>query len=123
LSCEILSIVADLPPDSNFQKQCLLPIALAGAEATSRHYRRIAEEYCERWKERTGMWIFDSVLEFMQGVWTRNDSDVTISEPQDVDDIDEVTNVWAPTNIRTRSMTVPWTEIYPRGVEYGFLFG
>lgn len=132
LSCEILSIVADLPPDSNFQKQCLLPIALAGAEATSRHYRRIAEDYCDRWKERTGMWIFDSVLEFMQGVWTRNDSSdvVKVSESrEDVDDadIDEVSdNVWgAPTNIptKTQSMRVPWTEIYPRGVEYGFLFG
>ncbi|KAI1615667.1 fungal-specific transcription factor domain-containing protein [Exophiala viscosa] len=120
LACEILNIVADLPPDSNFQKQCLLPIALAGAEATNRHYRRIAEEYCDRWKERTGMWIFDSVMAFMTGVWARNDSDITVSELQgDGDDDSSV----SPCDIGTRSITVPWTEIYPRGVEYGFLFG
>ncbi|KIV86299.1 hypothetical protein PV11_01917 [Exophiala sideris] len=121
LACEILNIVADLPPDSNFQKQCLLPIALAGAEATSRRHRRIAEDYCDRWKERTGIWIFDSVMTFMRGVWARNGSGVIVLESQD--HADEDSSVSPCANIRSWSITVPWTEIYPRGVEYGFLFG
>merc|ERR1711939_313818 len=120
LALEILRIVADLPPDSNFQKQCLMPIILASVEVptSNSQYRKIAVDYCERWKDRTGIWIFDSALEFMSGVWSRNDREVTASELRDgtlhESDVE---------GTKATCITVPWTEIYPRGIEYGFLFG
>ncbi|KAJ9497653.1 hypothetical protein H2202_006686 [Exophiala xenobiotica] len=118
LALEILSIVADLPPDSNFQKQCLMPIILASVEvpASNSPYRKIAVDYCTRWKDRTGIWIFDSALEFMSGVWSRNDCEVEViagkSKPRHDGTLSE-----------SDVIAVPWTEIYPRGIEYGFLFG
>jgi hypothetical protein len=118
LALEILSIVADLPPDSNFQKQCLMPIILASVEvpASDSPYRKIAVDYCTRWKDRTGIWIFDSALEFMSGVWSRNDCEVEV-----------IAGKCKPRRDGTLSesdvIAVPWTEIYPRGIEYGFLFG
>lgn len=140
LAIEILGIVAELPPDSNFQKQCLLPIILAAVEVPSCYlpYRKIAIDYCVRWKERTGIWIFDSALEFMSGVWSRNDFDVRMlttskkvrvmdrgGEDDGYDYVDGVNDddVRNTATNMTGVIAVPWTEIYPRGVEYGFLFG
>ncbi|KIX09738.1 uncharacterized protein Z518_00819 [Rhinocladiella mackenziei CBS 650.93] len=112
LSLRILSIVADLPSHSNFQKQCLLPIILAACEmsAAEWEYRKIAVEYSERWKQKTGIWIFDSGLEFMRGVWAKNDA---VGDAQEEGANEEA----------REGITVPWTEIYPSGIEYGFLFG
>lgn len=108
LSFQILSMVADLPPDSNFQKQCLMPTILAACEmsAADWQYRNVAVQYCEHWKEKTGIWIFDTGLEFMRGVWARND--MLVDEEKE----DTKCENW-----------VPWTEIYPPSVGYGFLFG
>ncbi|KAJ9644424.1 hypothetical protein H2204_001776 [Knufia peltigerae] len=133
LALEILGIVADLPPDSNFQKQCLLPIILASVEVPNPYlpYRRVAIDYCVRWKERTGMWIFDSALEFMSGVWSRNDTtkkekmipDGSAAGGDDVDDHDDDDTRNIVMGEHEAVITVPWTDIYPRGLEYGFLFG
>ncbi|OQV00654.1 Fungal specific transcription factor domain-containing protein [Cladophialophora immunda] len=108
VAIQILTMVANIPSHSSFQKQCLMPIVLAGCEMSSAEwaFRKIATEYSERWKQKTGIWIFDSGLEFMRGVWAKNDMAV-LTEAED-----EVDRPW-----------VPWTEIYPPSAEYGFLFG
>ncbi|EXJ76698.1 uncharacterized protein A1O5_01206 [Cladophialophora psammophila CBS 110553] len=108
VAVQILTMVANIPSHSNFQKQCLMPIVLAGCEMSSAEWalRKIAIEYSERWKQKTGIWIFDSGLEFMRGVWARNDMAMLGKAEVEVD------RSW-----------VPWTEIYPPSAEYGFLFG
>ena len=108
LAEQILRIVAEIPSDSNFQKQCLMPIILAGCEITASRqmYRKIALEYSELWKQRTGIWIFDSGLEFMRGVWARN-------ERKSVNElVDRNGKAW-----------VPWTEVYVPSGGHGFMFG
>ena len=108
LALQILDMVANIPSHSNFQKQCLMPIILAGCEMTANDeaYRQIALEYSESWKQRTGIWIFNSGLEFMRGVWARNDA-VIPTQNQDGDS----------------SIRIPWTQIYQPSAGHGFLFG
>ncbi|KIW79804.1 hypothetical protein Z517_06419 [Fonsecaea pedrosoi CBS 271.37] len=108
VAIQILTMVAEIPADSSFQKQCLMPIVLAGCEMSRAEWalRKVAIEYSERWKQKTGIWIFGSGLEFMRSVWAKNDA-VVAGEFDDEDDRE-----W-----------VPWTEIYPSSAEYGFLFG
>lgn len=133
LSLQILRMVTDLPPDSNFQKQCLLPIILAAGEMTTLdwQYRTVAVQYCERWKRKTGIWIFDSGLEFMSAIWALNDSNTDADVDGDggaqdsglegdaMEGVDQADH----DHRGTRGLDVPWTEIFPPGVEHGFLFG
>lgn len=77
------------------------------------------------------MWIFDSALEFMSGVWSRNDTtkkekmmpDGSAGGGDDVDDHDDddIRNIVMGEHEAV--INVPWTDVYPRGLEYGFLFG
>ncbi|ETI24556.1 hypothetical protein G647_03925 [Cladophialophora carrionii CBS 160.54] len=108
LATQILDLVSTIPPDSNFQKQCLMPIILAGCEmsATDSAHRKIAVEYSERWKQKTGIWIFDSGLEFLRTVWARNDVEIASG----VED-------------GCRALQVPWTEVFLPSAGHGFLFG
>ncbi len=105
---EILEMVSHIPPHSNFQKQCLMPIILAATEMTAADetYRKIAMEYGERWKQKTGIWIFDSGLEFMSRVWARND---VVSK---IEDENEEEVEWTP-----------WTKVFVPKPGHGFLFG
>jgi hypothetical protein len=106
LGQQILTITESLPPHSAFQKQCLLPIVLAACEMTDeddQEYRRIAMEYGDRWKRKTGIWIWDSSAVFLNSVWSVNDALL------EVDGLPRV--------------TVPWTQVFSPGVEHGFLFG
>lgn len=124
LALEILEIVAKIPSHSNFQKQCLMPVILAACELTSAdcRHRKFVVDYGELWKQKTGIWIFDSGLEFMRGVWARDDGDKANQQgrcslkPQRDDDPDGV-------EVTGECIAIPWTEIFPHGVEYGFLFG
>ena len=106
LGMKILGIVAEIPDDSNYQKQCLLPIIVAACEisAASLPYRKIALRYAEVWKERSGMWVFKSCLQFMGGVWARNDTHSVGGE------VDDTSQQW-----------VPWTEVYLPSAGHGFL--
>jgi len=117
LATEILTIVSTLPPDSNFQKQCLMPIILASCEMSASpadaRLRNVAMDYGERWRQRTGIWIFDSALEFMRGVWRRNDHLRTWETNEEAEAEAEAEG----------GVAVPWTEIFPPGLEHGFLFG
>ncbi|EXJ60599.1 hypothetical protein A1O7_04752 [Cladophialophora yegresii CBS 114405] len=108
LATQILDLVSTIPADSNFQKQCLMPIILAGCEmsATDTAYRKVAIEFSERWKQKTGIWIFDSGLEFLRTVWTRNDVEFADGAEDGC-----------------RGMQVPWTEVFLPSAGHGFLFG
>jgi hypothetical protein len=108
LAVQILELVSAIPSHSNFQKQCLMPTILAGCEmsATDLAYRKIAVEYSERWKQKTGIWIFDSGLEFMRTVWARNDVEFA-----------------GKTEDECQGVHVPWTEVFLPSAGHGFLFG
>lgn len=129
LALQILDIVDAIPSHSNFQKQCLMPIVLAACEMTSEDlaHRGIALDYSERWKSRTGIWIFDSGLEFMRGVWARNEPGLDHASEREEskerkEESEKSEEVEPAVEDETRPW-VPWTDIYPPGVEYGFLFG
>jgi hypothetical protein len=108
LAVQILELVSAIPSHSNFQKQCLMPTILAGCEmsATDLAHRKIAVEYSERWKQKTGIWIFDSGLEFMRTVWARNDVEFA-----------------GKTEDECQGVHVPWTEVFLPSAGHGFLFG
>ncbi|KAJ9139114.1 hypothetical protein NKR23_g8009 [Pleurostoma richardsiae] len=69
---EILRIVAELPPTSHFQKQCLLPLILAGCEMTAEQegFRAMIAEYCHRWGSFCGLGIYKTAMSVMTTVWT-----------------------------------------------------
>lgn len=112
LGVEILKTVSEIPAHSNFQKQCLMPVVLAGCEmsAADVKWRKVALEYSERWKQKTGIWIFDSGLEFMQLVWAKNDQGLSDRADDGSESGDQA--VWCP-----------WTEIFQPCAGRGFLFG
>ncbi|KAF2102544.1 hypothetical protein NA57DRAFT_52112 [Rhizodiscina lignyota] len=73
LAEEIMWLIHDLPANSATQKQCLLPLFLAGCEMDSFRFRSIAIDFCKRWKDKTGLWLFQSALDLMQLVWASMD--------------------------------------------------
>jgi hypothetical protein len=73
LAEEIMWLVHDISPDSDKQKQALLPLFLAASETESVRFRRIATEFCERWKKRSGLWLNQCALDLLQTVWAAKD--------------------------------------------------
>lgn len=55
------------------QKQTMLPVFLAGAEARDPAQRKFALEFCSRWYTRFGYQMFNTVSEVMEAVWTEQD--------------------------------------------------
>ena len=110
LGREVLEMTSQIPSHSNYQKQCLMPIILAACEMTAADepYRRIVIEYGECWKRKTGIWVFDSGLEFMRRVWARNEVEVV----NKVEGGDEAGRRW-----------IPWTKVFMPKPGHGFLFG
>ncbi|KAJ9602209.1 hypothetical protein H2200_013329 [Cladophialophora chaetospira] len=106
LGLQILEMASQIPSHSNYQKQCLMPIILAGCEmsAADKTHRKIAIDYSERWKQKTGIWIFDSGMEFLRGVWACNDVG------EDAEDVVDVK--WKT-----------WTRVFVPKPGHGFLFG
>ena len=100
LAEEILWLVLSLPPDSMLQKQCLLPVVLAGCEmpAEKFRFRCIATEFCTRWNQATGLWVFSSALHLLERVWGEMDSDSSVGE------------VW-------------WGSVVSPRTSHGYLFG
>ena len=102
----ILTNIAMLPRDSFYQKQCLLPITLAASEMSTTQedlrLRKAAQDYYRWWKDKSGMWIFDSGMDFVTTVWRQNDA---VNE----NSID--------------GLRISWTDIFAPDVESGFLFG
>ncbi|KIV93153.1 hypothetical protein PV10_04391 [Exophiala mesophila] len=102
LAVQIIRYIAKLPPLSSLQKQCVLPAMLAGCEIRSNEpeLRKIIVDYGERWKKKTGIWIWDSSSEFMGAVWAVNDQATG-------DD----------------ACIIPWTEVVLPSSDYGYMFG
>lgn len=73
LAEEIMWLIHELPPYSNKQKQAVVPLFLAGCEIESFRFRRIAIEYCQRWKKRSGLWLCQTVLDLLQTIWAAVD--------------------------------------------------
>lgn len=77
LAEEIFWLVRDLPPTSDIQKQCLIPVTLAACEMDSDPenfpFRIMAEEYCRRWSRQSGLRTFDTALGLVQTVWRMRD--------------------------------------------------
>jgi hypothetical protein len=76
LAEEILWLVHELPPDSHKQKQALLPLFLASCEIESFRFRRIATDFCERWKKNSGLWLNQTAIDLVQIVWAAVDEDL-----------------------------------------------
>ncbi|OAL25909.1 hypothetical protein AYO22_04536 [Fonsecaea multimorphosa] len=74
LAEEILWLVRDIPPESNLQKQCLIPLMFAACELDADPeqlpFRIMAENYCRRWRKLSGLPLFDHALSLMQATWT-----------------------------------------------------
>ncbi|KEF54567.1 uncharacterized protein A1O9_09009 [Exophiala aquamarina CBS 119918] len=102
LAIRILEHVQSLPPHSSLQKQCLMPIMLAGCEIRpdERELRQVVVDYGERWKRKTGFWLWNSGSEFLGSVWAANEQALMTGRP-----------------------SVSWTEVFPPSADYGFLFG
>lgn len=102
LAVRILEHVQSLPPHSSLQKQCLLPIMLAGCEVRpdEPELKQVVVDYGERWKAKTGFWLWNSGSEFLGSVWAVNEQALINGQP-----------------------SVSWTEVFPPSAEYGFLFG
>ncbi|KAL9089635.1 MAG: hypothetical protein Q9165_005667 [Trypethelium subeluteriae] len=97
LAEEIMWLVHELPPYSNKQKQTALPLFLAACEMESFRFRRIAMDFCERWKKVSGLWLSQTMIELVQTVWA------AVDDNPDKD-------VW-------------WGDIVTPSSESGFLFG
>lgn len=102
LAVRILEHVQSLPPHSALQKQCLMPIMLAGCEVRpdEPELRQVVIDYGERWKQKTGFWLWNSGSEFLGSVWAVNEQGFASGRP-----------------------SVSWTEVFPPSADYGFLFG
>ncbi|KAK8196008.1 hypothetical protein M8818_007159 [Zalaria obscura] len=77
LAEEILWLVSELPATSDLQKQCLMPIVLAGCEVDSFRLRRIALDFCTRWGNRSGIWMIRTARAFLEKAWAAMDEDET----------------------------------------------
>jgi hypothetical protein len=69
LAEEIMWLVYEIPGHSHTQKQALLPLFLAACEMESFRFRRIAVDFLERWKKKSGIWLNQTALELLQTVW------------------------------------------------------
>ncbi|CAM1511805.1 Fc.00g093180.m01.CDS01 [Cosmosporella sp. VM-42] len=97
LAEEIIWLVHEIPPDSNKQKQALLPLFLAASEIDTSRFRRIAVDFCERWKKRSGIWLNQTAVELLKTVWA------AVDENPDKD-------IW-------------WGDFVNPPLDSGFLFG
>jgi hypothetical protein len=135
----ILEVGASMPPNSHCQKQCLLPIILAGTEMSqtpdSCNWRLWIIEFLSRyvsylvlrcrsvdvanqtgalprrrWNAFTGIWIFKTAHQFLERVWAVADSSAPAS-----------TGLW---NSELGIMRRPsWTDLVPPRAADGYLFG
>lgn len=79
LSRVILDSARCIPPTETLQKQVLLPVFLASAEAGNEWNRDFAREYCRHWNKTSNFDQFETVgrlLEEIWGSWTEDTRDV-----------------------------------------------
>lgn len=105
LSRDIFILISEMPMESNWQKQCLLPVVIAGfelrldgsptnlsrvdnsvyskekepgasADAETLSWREWVKDYCIRWKTWTGLWVFKTASELLTRVWQTMDAEL-----------------------------------------------
>ncbi|KAL6879365.1 fungal-specific transcription factor domain-containing protein [Trichoderma novae-zelandiae] len=74
LSRQVLDSARCCRPESNLQKQFLIPIFLAGAEATGAYSRKFAKDYCEGWYRRSRYCMFTEAVDVLEEIWSQRDA-------------------------------------------------
>ena len=69
LTREVLDHVACIPRTAMVQKQALLPVFLAGAEAGDESVRDFVREYCSYWSVKSGHFMFNTVATLLECIW------------------------------------------------------
>ena len=74
---DIFYLTMRLSPTSALQKQCLIPMLLAGCEMTSSpddlQHRKTVETYCDRWNSLSQLAVFSSAKHVLRIVWALKD--------------------------------------------------
>ena len=74
LSRQLLDSARCCRPESSLQKQFLIPIFLAGAEATGAYSRNFARDYCEGWYRKSRYNMFMEAADLLEEIWTQKDA-------------------------------------------------
>ena len=72
-SREILDHVRSIPRTATVQKQVLLPVFLAGAEAGVESVRAFVRDYCTYWSAKSGHLMFNTVGTLLENIWSESD--------------------------------------------------
>ncbi|KAL7811924.1 fungal-specific transcription factor domain-containing protein [Trichoderma gracile] len=73
LSRQLLDSARCCRPESSLQKQFLIPIFLAGAEATGAYSRKFARDYCEGWYRESRYNMFMEAADLLEEIWKQKD--------------------------------------------------
>lgn len=65
----ILNHIRSITQETVIQKQVLLPLFLAGCEATEESLRKQAKEFCRFWSQKNGYRMFQDVGDLLEHVW------------------------------------------------------
>ncbi|SLM34267.1 Zn(2)-C6 fungal-type DNA-binding domain [Lasallia pustulata] len=68
-SRRILGHIHCIKQETVIQKQVLLPLFLAGCEATEKKLRKQAKDFCRVWSQRNGYRMFQDVGDLLEHVW------------------------------------------------------
>ena len=69
LARETLDHVRCIPRTAIVQKQALLPMFLAGAEAGDESVRDFVRDYCSYWSVKSGHFMFNTVATLLESIW------------------------------------------------------
>lgn len=70
---ETMDHVRCIPRTAIIQKQVLLPVFLAGAEAGDELVRDFVREYCSHWSVKSGHLMFNTVATLLDSIWAKWD--------------------------------------------------
>ena len=73
LSRLVLDSVRCCRPESAMQKQLLLPVFVAGAEARDVYSRDFVRLYCDSWYQQSRYTLFHEASMLLQEIWTQKD--------------------------------------------------
>ncbi|KAL6876302.1 fungal-specific transcription factor domain-containing protein [Trichoderma longibrachiatum] len=74
LSRQLLDSARCCRPESSLQKQFLIPIFLAGAEATGDYARKFAKDYCVGWYKKSRYSMFLEAADLLEEIWAQKDA-------------------------------------------------
>lgn len=105
---DIVYLTTRLSPTSALQKQCLIPMLLAGCEMASSpedlQYRETVEAYCDRWNSLSHLAVFNSAKHVLRTVWALKDGGFDFEK---VWWVDVLNKIWAMQDSQ-ESLTKEW---------------